>query len=134
MRSAYWPGSSLAAGKLKWPLSSLMTDTVMVEPAFLALTTTPSIAPSSAELTCPDRGAADCAKTWVLPTDSASASAAELASSKDRICMALSQTSVNQQGFHAALLRQSVDRALRVRKARPTSKPVSHRNVSCSIS
>ena len=53
MRSAYWPGSILLAGKLKRPSLSLTTVMVMVEPAFLALTSTPSIAPSSAELTCP---------------------------------------------------------------------------------
>ena len=53
MRSAYWPGSSLLAGKLKRPSLSLTTVMVMVEPAFLALTSTPSIAPSSAERDLP---------------------------------------------------------------------------------
>ena len=46
-------GLSLAAGKLYRPCASLTTVTVMVEPAFLALTRTPSIAPSSAEKICP---------------------------------------------------------------------------------
>src|SRR5687768_12743586 len=54
MLSAYWPGSSLPAGKLKRPLSSVATLVVMVEPTFLALTTTPSIRPSLAEDTVPD--------------------------------------------------------------------------------
>ena len=53
MLSAYWPGSSLLAGKLKRPLSSVATLTVTVEPAFLALTTTPSIRPSLADDTVP---------------------------------------------------------------------------------
>src|SRR5215470_7427648 len=35
-----------------------MTLTVTVEPSFLALTTTPSIAPSASEVTCPVRAAA----------------------------------------------------------------------------
>src|SRR5215813_155632 len=39
-----------------------MTLTVTVEPSFLALTTTPSMAPSAAEVTCPARaGALFCA-------------------------------------------------------------------------
>src|SRR5882672_3520292 len=64
MLSAYSPASSLAAGKLNWPLSSLTTLTVTMP--FLALTTTPSMAPSSAEETLPttaggDLGSADAA-------------------------------------------------------------------------
>src|SRR5262249_25684079 len=39
------------------------TLTVTVEPAFLALTTTPSMAPSSAEVTWPLRAAWPCART-----------------------------------------------------------------------
>ena len=42
-----------AAGKASRPRSSVITLTLMVEPSFFALTTTPSIAPSSAELTWP---------------------------------------------------------------------------------
>src|ERR1051326_7502181 len=56
--SAYWPGGSRSAGKLKRPLSSVATLMVMVEPTFLALTTTPSIRPSLADDTVPDRPAA----------------------------------------------------------------------------
>src|SRR5262249_19724523 len=50
---AYLPGSSLPAGKLKWPLSFVTTVVVTVEPSFLALTSTPSIWPSSVEDTWP---------------------------------------------------------------------------------
>ena len=49
----YLPGSSLPAGKLNWPLSFVTTVVVTVEPSFLALTSTPSIAPSSVEETLP---------------------------------------------------------------------------------
>src|SRR6476469_365276 len=49
----YLPGSTFATGKLNWPLSSVTTVVVMVEPSFLALTSTPSIAPSSDEETWP---------------------------------------------------------------------------------
>src|ERR1051326_8073368 len=61
MLSPYWPGSSRPAGKLKRPLSSVGTLTVTVEPAFLALTTTPSMAPSLSDVTRPV-SAALCAK------------------------------------------------------------------------
>src|SRR6266581_2520493 len=60
----YLPGSSLPAGKLNWPLSLLTTVVVMVEPSFLALTSTPSIMPSSVEETWPVRADAVCA--WAL--------------------------------------------------------------------
>src|SRR5437016_4645231 len=53
MVTAYLPGSSLSFGKLYWPWALLTTETVMVEPVRLALTITPSIAPSSAEATLP---------------------------------------------------------------------------------
>src|SRR5205814_49766 len=53
--SEYEPDPSFDEGKAKRPRSSLTTLTVTVEPAFFALTTTPSIAPSSAELTRPVR-------------------------------------------------------------------------------
>src|SRR6516164_6221693 len=60
--SVYLPESSFVAGKLKWPVPSLTTVTVTVEPSFLALTRTPSIAPSSCELTVPaSADALDCA-------------------------------------------------------------------------
>src|SRR6267378_1068860 len=51
--SEYEPDPSFDEGKAKRPRSSLTTLTVTVEPAFFALTTTPPIAPSSAELTSP---------------------------------------------------------------------------------
>src|SRR3954469_3552678 len=53
MVMTYLPGSTFATGKLNWPLSSVTTVVVMVEPSFLALTSTPSIAPSSDEETWP---------------------------------------------------------------------------------
>src|SRR5258707_791678 len=53
----YEPDPSFDEGKAKRPRSSLTTLTVTVEPAFFALTTTPPIAPSSAELTCPSSAA-----------------------------------------------------------------------------
>src|SRR5204863_71915 len=61
----YLPGSSLLVGKLKLPLSSLTTEMVIVLPSFLALTTTPSMAPSSAEVTWPVSAAPDCASREV---------------------------------------------------------------------
>src|SRR3954451_12671939 len=61
MLRPYWPGSSRDAGKLNRPLSSVGTLTVTVEPTFLALTTTPSMAPSLSDVTRPD-SAAFCAK------------------------------------------------------------------------
>src|SRR5258708_26899176 len=57
MLRPYWPGSSRDAGKLNWPLSSVGTLTVTVEPTFLALTTTPSMAPSLSDVTRPDSAA-----------------------------------------------------------------------------
>src|SRR6266581_1055626 len=62
MRSEYYPESSFAEGKLKRPSSSLTTLIVTLEPAFFALTTTPSIAPSSAEVTRPVRATEACAR------------------------------------------------------------------------
>ena len=49
----YCPGSSLLCGKLYCPCASVTTVIVIVEPALLALTSTPSIIPSSCELTRP---------------------------------------------------------------------------------
>src|SRR4051794_9997344 len=60
---AYWPGESFADGKLKFPFSSLTTVTVMVPPAFLALTSTPSMAASPGALTLPLSTAGACAHT-----------------------------------------------------------------------
>src|SRR5256885_1381816 len=53
MRSAYVPASSLDAGKRYRPSRSVTTVVVMVDAAFFALTSTPSIGPSSAEETRP---------------------------------------------------------------------------------
>src|SRR5215468_2171135 len=88
IESAYFPGASFEAGKLNWPLASLTTVMVMVPPSFLALTNTPSIAPSSAEVTWPERA------TW-LPDwasrleDDTTATAAPSATvcSRLRLCM-----------------------------------------------
>src|SRR3954464_3913842 len=52
--SLYLPGPTLLAGKAYSPLSLVTTVMSMVEPALLAVTSTPSMAPSSAELTLPD--------------------------------------------------------------------------------
>ena len=49
----YLPGSRRALGKLNAPCWSLTTVVVMVEPSFLALTSTPSIGPSSGADTRP---------------------------------------------------------------------------------
>src|SRR5262245_11270614 len=59
MLSAYSPASSLLFGKLNSPLSLLTTLTVTMPR--LALITTPSMAPSSAEETLPVSAAGDCA-------------------------------------------------------------------------
>ena len=59
MCSSYFPGARRPGGKAKRPLSSLTTVTVIVPPAFFALTSTPSIAPSSLEPTFPE--SVDCA-------------------------------------------------------------------------
>src|SRR5437762_3494504 len=53
IRTAYWPGSRRFCGKLYRPCASLTTVTVIVASALLALTSTPSIAPSSCEETRP---------------------------------------------------------------------------------
>src|SRR3954468_12900352 len=57
----YLPGESRSVGKLKLPFSSLTTETVMLEPSFLALTTTPSMLPSWVDETTPVSAAAPCA-------------------------------------------------------------------------
>src|SRR5215470_19048327 len=55
---AYWPGSSRDAGKLYRPSLLVTTVIAIVEPAFLAVTSTPSIGPSSFEVTWPASAAA----------------------------------------------------------------------------
>src|SRR5213594_626269 len=59
MRSEYWPGPSFQAGNRYRPCSSLTTVTVIVDSTLFALTSTPSIAPSSADITTPVRAAGD---------------------------------------------------------------------------
>src|SRR5438046_2081553 len=49
----YLPASSRSAGMAKRPCALVITLVVMLEPSFLALTTTPSIAASSVDATCP---------------------------------------------------------------------------------
>src|SRR5215510_7782106 len=68
-----------AAGKLKRPCSSVTTVVVMVEPSFLALTRTPSIAPSSLEDTNPVRAA--CARA---PLDTNAAASRATAAPSER--------------------------------------------------
>src|SRR5882757_340883 len=82
--SAYFPAASFEAGKLNWPLASLTTVMVMVPPSFLALTSTPSIAPSSAELTLPERA------TWarrLVDDVTATVAPSATACSRLRLCM-----------------------------------------------
>src|SRR5215813_2569752 len=59
--SAYLPGPTFAAGKLNLPSASLTTVMVVVPPSRLALTSTPSMAPSSCEATWPESAAGVCA-------------------------------------------------------------------------
>src|SRR5438034_1789679 len=83
--SEYEPDPSFDEGKLKRPRSSLTTLTVTVEPAFFALTTTPSIAPSSAELTRPVRAV----EVWAAagPARSAINTRPALTTNKRRLVM-----------------------------------------------
>src|SRR5439155_1638750 len=74
-------------GKLKRPRSSLTTLTVTVEPAFFALTTTPSIAPSSAELTRPVRAVEVWAAVGPRPARSAMNTRPALTTNKRRLVM-----------------------------------------------
>src|SRR5688500_814637 len=64
MATEYLPGPNLSRGKLYWPAALLATVMVIVEPARLALTSTPSIAPSSCEVTLP--ASADGAGVWAV--------------------------------------------------------------------
>src|SRR3954470_867090 len=89
MRMEYSPGSIFAAGKLNLPSAPLATEIATVEPAFLAVTMTPSMAPSSAEVTCPLSAAAACAKARDESAPDCSkltAKAAAVTSSVLRIC------------------------------------------------
>src|SRR5690242_2200189 len=71
MESLYFPASSLFAGKRYSPLSSVTTEIVLVDPSFLALTSTPSMTGSCAEVTLPDNAAPTCAWACRLPHDTA---------------------------------------------------------------
>src|SRR5690348_1466637 len=71
MRSAYWPGFSLVAGKLKRPSFSLTTVKVMVDPDFLALIRTPSSGTRPAETWPDSAGEAVCAATSPDPASHA---------------------------------------------------------------
>src|SRR5205085_6570510 len=86
----YWPGESLEAGKLNLPSASLTTLMVMVPPAFLALTITPSILPSCCELTVPVRAAGACACAAGPGSGKVLAKPSALASNKARIRMSRS--------------------------------------------
>src|SRR5947209_6592944 len=59
----YLPASSRSAGMVKRPCALLITLVVMLEPSFFALTTTPSIVPSSADVTWPVSCAMACGET-----------------------------------------------------------------------
>src|SRR5947207_2603160 len=59
----YLPASSRSAGMAKRPCALVITLVVMLEPSFLALTTTPSIAASSVDATCPVNWAIACGET-----------------------------------------------------------------------
>src|SRR5438874_3821290 len=85
MRRAYCPGGIFEEGNRNSPCASLTTVIVVVEPTFLALTRTPSICPSSAELTCPERRKDDsaCARLCV-PWRWTSANATAVKSKKKR--------------------------------------------------
>src|SRR5207247_8928952 len=85
--SEYEPDPSFDEGKLKRPRSSLTTLTVTVEPAFFALTTTPSIAPSSAELTRPVRAVEVWAAVGPRPARSAINTRPPLTPTKRRLVM-----------------------------------------------
>src|SRR5207249_7624808 len=85
--SEYEPDPSFDEGKLKRPRSSLTTLTVTVEPAFFALTTTPSIAPSSAELTRPVRAVEVWAAVGPRPARNAMNTRPALTTNKSRLVM-----------------------------------------------
>src|SRR5882762_1383447 len=87
--SEYEPDPSFDEGKAKRPRSSLTTLTVTVEPAFFALTTTPSIAHSSAELTRPVRAVEVWASAGLTPPPARNATDIRpaLTTSKRRLVM-----------------------------------------------
>src|SRR4029077_13738529 len=69
MESAYRPGASLPAAKPKRPSRSLTTVKVIDEPAARALTSTPSMAPSAAEVIRPVKTVPDsCARAGSTPS------------------------------------------------------------------
>src|SRR6185295_5234774 len=80
----YLPGDSRSAGKLYWPLSFVTTVMAMVEPSFLAVTSTPSMLPSSVEDTVPVSAAADCACAPVTSPACISMAAALTLASRQR--------------------------------------------------
>src|SRR5258706_7374225 len=61
MATEYFPGSSRSRGKLYSPLAFVTTVRVIVEPTRCALTSTPSIVPSGAEVTFRARADGVCA-------------------------------------------------------------------------
>src|SRR5258706_4443693 len=61
MATEYFPGSSRSRGKLYSPLAFVTTVRVIVDPTRFALTSTPSIVPSWAEVTLPARADGVCA-------------------------------------------------------------------------
>src|SRR5207247_9736236 len=69
IRREYCPGSRRAAGQLYCPCSLLITVTVTFEPVRLTLTNTPSMAPSSCELTRPVSAGAEELWASVLPNE-----------------------------------------------------------------
>src|SRR6266700_8126619 len=81
------PDPSFDEGKLKRPRSSLTTLIVTAEPAFFALTTTPSIAPSSAELTRPVRAVEVWAAAGPRPARKAINTRPALTTNKRRLVM-----------------------------------------------
>src|SRR5262245_12536882 len=83
--SVYWPGSSRSAGNSYWPCALVTTLMASLAPAFLAVTTTPSMAPSASELTLPVM-AEPCAQTMPgTATSRKAAPAVKLAMSLDCI-------------------------------------------------
>src|SRR5207237_4125765 len=77
MATEYLPGASLSRGKLYWPSALLTTVMVIVEPARFALTSTPSITPSSCEVTLP--ASADGDGVWAIAGPASSSSPANTA-------------------------------------------------------
>src|SRR3984957_9970270 len=68
----------------------------MVEPSFLALTTTPSIGPSLAEVTAPESAAAFCAKAGV---EACSANAVKAAADASKIVFIRMEASLSRPGM-----------------------------------